>query len=73
MSARKKWATSFPRVAAWKRRHDSKAAAYRYAVQQRDQWKAQMLRSPHLTVWVDEGAGWQQHERIDLDVWGDES
>lgn len=71
MSVRKKWATSFPRVAAWKRRHESKAAVYRYVVHQQSSWRAQMLRSQHLTVWVDEGAGWQPYERIDLATWGD--
>lgn len=73
MSARKKWATSFPRTDAWKRTHESKVAAYRYAVQRRGDWHAQMLRSQHLTVWVDEGGGWKPYERIDLATWSGET
>lgn len=68
MSARKLWATRWDRIANGYTRFESKAAVYRYVAQQRLHWEAQMLRSQHLTVYVDErdGQGWQRYERIDL-------
>jgi hypothetical protein len=68
MSARKLWATSFPRVRPDKRRHESKAAVYRYVEAEVANWLCHALRSQHLTVYVDErdGQGWQTYEHIDL-------
>lgn len=73
MSARKLWATSFPRIPGEKKRHESKAAAYRYVVDDAARnWLAGALRSQHLMVWVDErdGRGWQRYEDIDLATFG---
>lgn len=72
MSARKLWATSFPRIPGEKYRHESKAAVYRYVRDQRANWLRGALRSQHLVVWLDErdGQGWQRYENVDLDTWG---
>lgn len=68
MTARKLWATAFARVRPDKRRHESKAAVYRYVEGVSADWAAGALRSQHLTVYVDErdGRGWQTYEHIDL-------
>ena len=65
---RKLWATNFPRIVSPKKRHQSKAAAYRYVAAEAALWGAGSLRSQHLTVYVDEddGRGWQTYEHIDL-------
>lgn len=73
MSARKLWATSFPRVpGSSMHRHESKAAVYRYVNNEVANWLCGALRSQHLTVWVDErdGAGWTRYENVDLATWG---
>jgi hypothetical protein len=73
MSARKLWATSYPRVpGSQKRRHESKAAVYRYVNNEVANWLAGALRSQHLVVWVDErtGMGWERYENVDLATWG---
>lgn len=65
----KLWASSYPRVLSDKTRHSSLVAAYRYVERQAALWQSGILRSRHLTVWVDErdGRGWQRFEDIDLD------
>lgn len=75
MTARKLWATAFPRVSPDKRRHESKAAAYRHIQHEATNWAAGALRSQHLTVYVDErdGFGWRTYEHIDLAELGGES
>jgi hypothetical protein len=68
MSKRKIWATKFDIPGAPYRRHESRVMAYRYVDADRANWAAGVLRSSHLTVYVDErdGLGWQTYERIDL-------
>lgn len=65
---RKLWATRFGFVAAQLHRHESHAATYRYIQRQAELWADGILRSQHLTVFVDErdGRGFQTYERIDL-------
>lgn len=67
-SKRKLWATQFHLIGTPKRRHESKAEAYRYVENDVRYWLAGALRSQHLTVFVDErdGQGWQVYERVDL-------
>jgi hypothetical protein len=57
MSARKLWATSFPRIAGPRRRHQSQTAAYRYVQGAATDWQQGALRSQHLIVWVDTREG----------------
>jgi hypothetical protein len=66
MSTRKLWSTTM--LAAYRQRHESRAAVYRYIGEQERHWLAGVLRSPLITIWVDErdGRGWQLYERIDL-------
>lgn len=67
VTARKKWATSFPQIPPMERkRHPSEPAVYRYLKEQAA--RVDVLRSPMITIWVDEGdgQGWQTFERIDL-------
>lgn len=67
MTARKKWATSFPWIPADKRqRHPSEPAVYRYLKEQAGM--VAQLRSTLVTIWLDEGdgRGWQIYERVDL-------
>lgn len=78
MSARKLWATSYPRAGvgvSFRRRHESKAAAYRYVRNAVADWLCGALRSQHLTVWVDErdGKGFRRYETVDLATFGDDS
>lgn len=64
---RKKWATSFPQIPPMtKRRHQSEPAVYRWLKEQAAM--VDKLRSPMVTIWVDEGdgQGWCTFERIDL-------
>lgn len=65
---RKLWATQFHLIGTPKRRHESRAAAYRSIDNDRRRWVFGSLRSQHVTVFVDErdGQGWQVYERIDL-------
>lgn len=65
---RKLWATQFRFAGALLRRHESKAAAYRYIQNDLRNWLVGGLRTHHLTVFVDErdGQGYQVYERIDL-------
>lgn len=67
-SKRKLWATGFHLIATPKRRHESKASAYRQVENDVRNWLAGALRSQHLGVYVDErdGQGWRVYERIDL-------
>lgn len=67
MSTRKKWATRHGGVGPYKR-HESRAAAYRYVESQRGFWAVGMLRHQTLVVYVNNGdeRGWQVSERIDL-------
>lgn len=67
-SKRKLWATQFHLIGTLKQRHESKPAAYRQVENDVRNWLAGVLRSQHLTVFVDErdGQGWQVYERIDL-------
>jgi hypothetical protein len=66
---RKLWATAYARVIPDKRRHETKAAAYRYVENEVRNWLCNALRSQHLTVYVDErdGRGFQVYEHVDLD------
>lgn len=63
---RKKWATSFPQIVSDKTKHPSEPAVYRYLKDQAGHVDA--LRSPIVTIWVDEGdgQGWTVFERVDL-------
>ncbi len=66
---RKIWSTTVDAVGTWnRRRHESRAEAYRYVENDRRNWLAGALRGCRVTVWVDErdGAGWKVHERIDF-------
>lgn len=69
MSKRKLWATRYARIVGPMRRHESKAAVYRYVENEVANWLCNALRSQHLTVYVDErdGQSWQVYEHIDLD------
>jgi hypothetical protein len=66
MAAKKLWATSYPRIVSDKCKHGSKAAVYRWVKDQAG--LVDRLRSPHVSVWVDErdGQGWQLYESLDL-------
>ena len=67
MTKRKLWSTrTLPTMAH--HRHGSEAATYRYVQSQASEWERGVLRSPIITVFVDErdGRGWRTHERIDL-------
>lgn len=64
---RKKWATSFSQIPPMtKKPHQSEPAVYRYLKEQAARVDA--LRSPMVTIWVDEGdgKGWSAFERVDL-------
>ena len=65
---RKLWATRFASTGVDYKRHESQAAAYRYVRNEAANWAGGALRSPHLTVYVDErdGRGWRTYEHIDL-------
>jgi hypothetical protein len=62
---RKLWSTT---VVGNRRRHESRAQAYRYVENDRRNWLAGALRDSVVNVWVDErdGRGWQLYERIDF-------
>lgn len=60
---RKKWATSLSGI---KQPQQSKKAAYEQVQRYAALWQEGSLRSPHMTVYVDEGNGWSTYERIDL-------
>jgi hypothetical protein len=65
---RKLWATSFRGVPD-KRRHESKAVAYRYVQNATTNYAAGVrYRTTHVNVWVDErgGRGWELYETVDL-------
>lgn len=64
---RKKWSTRTMPGAAYKR-HDSKAAAYRYVEQTAEEFRLGMLRRDvtKVSVYVDEGNGVQLYEVVDL-------
>lgn len=72
MAKRKLWATSFPRIATPKRRHESKAAVYRWVRGEAANWLAGALRSQYMAVWIDDrdGRGFQVYEHIDLATFG---
>lgn len=66
---KKKWrTTSYP--TALPKRHDSKAAAYRYVQARASEFQLGMLRPDftRVVVWVDEGRGrgWERYEEIQL-------
>lgn len=64
---RKLWSTTFMGD-PMRRRHESRAAAYRYVENDRRNWLCGALRWHVIDIWVDErdGRGWQRYERIDL-------
>lgn len=66
MTLRKRWSTTFPRIASGRICHESKAAAYRWVHKQAENQR--MLRSTVVAVYVDErnGVGWELYETIDL-------
>jgi hypothetical protein len=68
VSKRKLWSTTVDAVEEARRRHESRAEAYRYVDNDRANYLAGALRGSRVTVWVDErqGRGWQVHERIDF-------
>lgn len=66
---RKLWSTTVDAVpAASRRRHESRASAYRYVENDRRNWLCGALRGSRVTVWVDErdGRGWRMYERLDF-------
>lgn len=75
MTGRKLWATSYRVPGSPMRRHESKAAVYRYVRGEVANWLAGALRSQHLTVWVDErdGKGIRRYETVDLATFGADS
>jgi hypothetical protein len=64
---RKLWSTTFMGNPT-RRRHESRAEAYRYVENDRRNWLAGAIRSSVVDVWVDErdGRGWQRYERINF-------
>lgn len=68
MATRKLWATRYARINSEMKRHESKAAVYRYVENERANWEAGALRSQWLTVYVDfrDGYTWRNYEQIDL-------
>lgn len=64
---RKLWSTTFSGVPG-RRKHESRAQAYRYVENDRRNWLAGALRSSIIDVWVDErdGRGWRRYERINF-------
>ncbi|WP_027930735.1 hypothetical protein [Amycolatopsis thermoflava] len=70
MSAKRKlWATRYSGFSNPMKRHESKAAVYRYVQNEVANWLCGALRSKRLAVYVDnrEGLGWQLYEWVDLD------
>ena len=67
MAKRKLWSTWNPTYLNHDK-HESKAAAYRHVQRMTGHWQDGKLRSPVITVYVDErdGHGRQIYERIDL-------
>jgi hypothetical protein len=64
---RKLWSTTYM-GSPQRRRHESRAEAYRYVENDRRNWLAGALRWSAVNVWVDErdGQGWQHYERINF-------
>ncbi len=69
----KKWATKFDIPNLPPLNHESKVAAYRFVKGHKANWFSGRLRTPYITVYVNEqdGAGWTPYEKIDLREWGD--
>jgi hypothetical protein len=66
-SPRKKWSVTVDAVGTWNREQcASQRAAYDKVDRHRANYKAGWLRGSRVTVWVDEGHGWQPFERIDF-------
>lgn len=65
---RKLWATRYAHAGAELKRHETKAAVYRWVQNQVRLFLAGSLRVQRLTVFVDErdGQGYQTYELIDL-------
>jgi hypothetical protein len=65
---RKLWATKYVIPGAPYLRHPSEAAVWRSVNDERARWKSGILRTRHLTVYVDErdGQGWQIYAMVDL-------
>lgn len=65
---RKKWAVKLGFPASPYERCTSELAAWRKIDELAMQWSTKILRTPHVTVYVDEGhgRGWQTHKRVDL-------
>ncbi len=68
---RKLWSTTLASLPD-RRRHESRAQAYRYVANDAANWAAGALRSRHVSVWVDErdGRGWKLQEQVDLADYG---
>lgn len=67
---RKLWSTLPSYAGAARRKHESRAEAYRYALNDARNFAGGSLRPgfTHTNVYVDEraGRGWQLYERLDL-------